>query len=130
MWTPKVEIVNNSESLSISYNILPKEDGNMIKKKVIEKHQLDRPHKNSRSLFEKLNDCSSTNRENSISLLMTYPYQNEVFVFFEESVYGNFAIFTVYITDFNCNFLIAITSELTLVCNSIAADWLDTQLNF
>ncbi|WP_044617225.1 hypothetical protein [Gynuella sunshinyii] len=144
MWTPKEEIITHSKKLNILYKTLSEADGQKLKNEVISRHQLSSSHPNSRFLFEKLNDCSSTNREDSISLLKTYPYQEEVFVFFEEtkdktvfsfrhlkdflSVYRDCAIFTVYITGVNFDFLISYTSELTLVCNAIAADWLDSLL--
>jgi hypothetical protein len=140
MWDPINEIKKNATDVGVDVQPMPLGDSVALISKAEKLHVLEKSHASSRRLFEKLNNCSSCNLELGIKLLKSFPITGEVYAFFESKkdlvfcfrslsncldVYVNCAVFTLYITNESCSFLLALTEEQTLVCNASAADWLD-----
>ena len=142
MWTPKSELIHNSQKLDVSFGILNTKEAEIIRANVIQKHTPSGYFKGR--LFESVTDDISCADKDSIHWLKKYPHQNGIYVFFEEtegkdvfefnhisdflSVYDECPLFTFYITDSTCAFLISYTCEQTLVCTASAADWLEAML--
>ena len=138
MWTPKTELLTNAKVLNIRVRQLSEMDA------IITMQNVSRKFASSSMrgrLFEKLIECIGIKNEQAWQWIGEYRVRGPIFVFFEDTegsdvfelestkdfvrVYENCALFTIYLTDLENNFLIVYTNEQTLIAAGTAADWLE-----
>ncbi len=151
MWTPESVFLENTKALGITrFRKLELELANSIKKSIVEKFApgiwtVGR-------LFEKVIDCTGMRNEQAYQWLRDYPEPFSVLAFFEKDVrsemrneriehmfefesikdlidvYSEGPIYTIYITNWHFDYLLAYTVEDSIIATGMAMNWLDAYI--
>jgi len=143
MWTPESELLEGAKNLGITrFRQLSIAESKAIQQTIEEKFA--RPGTVNR-LFERLIVSSGIVNEQAWQWLRDYPESSSVVAFFEkrersESAFefqsirelvdafyeGTF--YTIYITNFDCDYLLSYTDEQSIVTAGVAMDWVEARI--
>jgi len=144
MWTPESELLEGAENLGITrFRQLDVAESNVIKQTIEKKFAM--PGTVHR-LFERLTVSSGIVNEQAWQWLRDYPESSSVLAFFEKrersesmfefqsireliDAYYEGIYYTIYITNFDCDYLLSYTVEQSIVAAGVAMDWLDARIN-
>jgi hypothetical protein len=143
MWTPESELLEGAEILGITrFRQLDVAESNVIQQTIEKKFAT--PGTVYR-LFERVKICSGIVNEQAWQWLRDYPEPSSVLAFFEKSersdsmfefqsirelidAFYEGTFYTIYITNFDCDYLLSYTVEQSIIAAGVAMDWLDARI--
>lgn len=141
MWNSESSLVEDAKNLGIKIRKLDITKSTSIRESIEEKFVI--PNVSGR-LFEKLTVFVGIVNEQAWQWLYDYPESSHVLAFFEKSesknifefesikelidAYYEGGLYTIYITNYRCDFLLGYTVEQSIIAAGVAKNWLKTRM--